>query len=112
MEHIQKPWGFEEIWAKTDHYVGKILFIKKGHRLSYQFHHQKEETLLVLEGLLEVEFEKNGTRQKIALKPGETFHNPPKQKHRFIANEDCRLIEVSTPHLQDVVRLEDDYKRT
>lgn len=111
MEHIEKPWGYEDIWAKTDHYVGKILFIKKGARLSYQYHQQKEETLLVLEGLLEVEFEKNGERSKIKLKPGETFHNPPLQKHRFIAIEDCKLIEVSTPHLTDVVRLEDDYKR-
>ena len=111
MEHISKPWGHEDIWAKTDHYVGKILFIKKGSRLSYQYHEKKEETLLVLEGLLEVDFEKNGERRTIRLKPGETFHNPPLQKHRFIAVENCKLIEVSTPHLTDVIRLEDDYKR-
>ncbi|OGQ04969.1 MAG: hypothetical protein A3F82_09885 [Deltaproteobacteria bacterium RIFCSPLOWO2_12_FULL_44_12] len=111
MQHLEKPWGYEKIWAKTNHYVGKILFIKKGHRLSYQYHQKKEETLLVLEGLLEIEFEKNRERQKIKLKPGETFHNPPLQKHRFTALEDSRLIEVSTPHLDDVIRLEDDYDR-
>lgn len=111
MKHIEKPWGYEKIWAKTDHYAGKILFIKKGHRLSYQFHQKKEETLLLLEGSLEIEFEKNGERQKIKLKSGETFHNPPLQKHRFTALEDCKLIEVSTPYLEDVTRLEDDYGR-
>lgn len=111
MRHIEKPWGHEKIWAQTDHYIGKILFIRKGHRLSYQFHERKEETILLLEGLLEVEFEKEGLRQSITLKPGQTFHNPPMQKHRFVALENCEIVEVSTPHLTDVVRLEDDYKR-
>ncbi|MDO8528194.1 MAG: cupin domain-containing protein [Deltaproteobacteria bacterium] len=111
MQHIDKPWGHEKIWAETKNYVGKILFIKKGKRLSWQYHEKKEETILVLSGLLEVEFEKEGKRQTIQLKPGETFHNPPLQKHRFIGAEDVTLVEVSTPHLTDVVRLEDDYNR-
>lgn len=111
MQHIPKPWGHEEVWAQTPHYVGKILVIKKGHRLSYQYHAKKEETILVWEGLLKVEFEKEGKRGLVTLKAGETFHNPPLQKHRFIALEDCRIVEVSTPHLNDVVRLEDDYGR-
>lgn len=112
MKQITKPWGYEKIWAQTPQYVGKILFIQEGRRLSYQFHKQKEETILLLEGLLQVEFEKDGKRQTIQIKPGETFHNPPKQKHRFIAIQDCKIIEVSTPHLEDVVRLEDDFGRS
>lgn len=111
MKHIPKPWGYEDIWAETEGYVGKIIVIEKGKQLSYQFHEKKEETILLLEGALEVEFEKEGLRQKITLKPGETFHNPPRQKHRFIAVETCKLVEVSTPHLDDVVRLEDDFGR-
>lgn len=111
MKQIPKPWGYEEIWAETARYVGKILFIEKGKRLSYQYHEKKEETILVLEGTLKVDFEKNGKRRRIQLKAGETFHNPPRQKHRFIAIENCKLVEVSTPHLDDVVRLEDDFGR-
>ncbi|MBI5299123.1 MAG: cupin domain-containing protein [Deltaproteobacteria bacterium] len=112
MQQIEKPWGHEEIWAQTSNYIGKILVINKGHQLSYQYHQKKEETILVLEGLLEVEFEKSGKREKKILKPGDTFHNPPLQKHRFTALENCRLVEVSTLHLDDVIRLEDDYGRS
>lgn len=111
MKHVVKPWGYEDIWAKTDHYVGKILLIEEGKRISYQYHQKKEETILVLEGLLEVEFEKEGNRQKIRLNPGESFHNPPGQKHRFIGIKKTKLAEVSTPHLDDVIRLEDDFGR-
>lgn len=111
MKHIPKPWGYEDIWAETKAYVGKIIFIEAGKRLSYQFHEKKEETILVLEGILEVEFETDAGREKIRLKKGETFHNPPLQKHRFTALENCKLVEVSTPHLDDVVRIEDDFGR-
>lgn len=114
-EKINKPWGHELIWAKTDRYVGKILFINKGHRLSFQYHEKKEETIRLNKGLMELEVESKGStegRQKIILKPGDTFHIPPYCKHRMSASEDCEVLEVSTPELDDVIRLEDDYKRS
>lgn len=108
---IEKPWGYESIWAKTDQYVGKILVIKKSHRLSYQYHNIKDETIYLAEGEMDLECEENGLRKRVRLKVGDSFHIPPKMKHRMIAIEDCRVVEVSTPHLDDVVRLEDEYGR-
>ena len=113
-QFIGKPWGLEIIWAKTGDYIGKVLFIKKEHRLSYQYHEVKEETIFLMEGALALEYENgNGSgRQMIRLKAGESFHIPPKMKHRMIGITDCKVLEVSTPHLDDVVRLEDQYGRT
>jgi len=108
---IDKPWGFEEIWALTDQYVGKFLNIKKGHRLSYQYHLIKEESICVLSGEMDFEFEIDGIREIKRLRSGESFHIPPKMKHRMIGVTDCKIMEVSTPHLEDVVRLEDAYGR-
>jgi quercetin dioxygenase-like cupin family protein len=108
---IQKPWGTEQIWANTAHYIGKILTIKKACSLSYQFHQIKEETIYVMEGEIELEFEKDNKKQSIQLNVGDSFHIPPKMKHRMIAVQNCKVIEVSTPHLDDVVRLEDEYGR-
>ena len=108
---IDKPWGSESIWAQTEDYVGKILFINKGHRLSRQFHEKKEETILVKSGTLSLEIGKSKIKF-IVLGPGQAYHIPPKVVHRFEAlDRDVVLIEVSTPELEDVVRLEDDYKR-
>jgi len=120
MQKIEKPWGYEIIWAKScseNGYVGKILFIKAGHRLSFQYHEEKEETILVKSGILYLETEgfldDLDKRMKIIkLEPGEVFHISPLYTHRFAANEgNVELIEVSTNHLEDVVRLEDDYGR-
>lgn len=110
---VEKPWGYEWIWAKTEDYVGKVLHIKKDHQLSLQFHRQKEETILVFKGVMKflIENEKGEMEEKI-LREGEAFHIYPKRKHRMIALEDCDVFETSTPHLQDVVRLEDSYGRT
>ena len=112
---VEKPWGHEEIWARATHYVGKILFIKKGHRLSRQFHRVKEETIMVLEGvlLLEEGLGSDGDKiEKHILIPGAIFHIPPGTVHRFCADRsDVKLVEVSTPEITDVVRLEDDYRR-
>lgn len=109
MRRVEKPWGYEVIWAETKDYVGKLLYIKKGHRLSKQYHNIKEETIYVVNGVLYNEDE-NDKITKIL--PGENFHVSPKQIHRFCAKEcDVELMEVSTPHLSDVVRLEDDYRR-
>jgi quercetin dioxygenase-like cupin family protein len=108
-DRIEKPWGFEIIWARTDDYVGKLLHINSGHRLSKQYHKSKEETVYVLEGVL-YNYDKDDKPQKIY--PGESFHVKPGQIHRFAALEsNVKIIEVSTNHLSDVVRLEDDYKR-
>tara|TARA_R110002020_G_scaffold33769_1_gene102628 strand:+ start:14264 stop:14662 length:399 start_codon:yes stop_codon:yes gene_type:complete len=112
---VQKPWGHEELWAQANRYVGKILFIKKGHRLSRQYHIVKEETIMVLDGTLVLEagpYDKGGEVVRHTLEPGEAFHVAPGTIHRFCAEKtDVRIVEVSTPEVQDVVRLEDDYRR-
>ena len=108
---VDKPWGHEIIWAHTDRYVGKILHINHGESLSYQFHRVKDETIRLLSGVLEMDIETNGERQKVRLAPGEGLHIVPGMKHRMTAVEDCDVLEVSTPELDDVVRLEDRYGR-
>ncbi len=108
---VNKPWGYEIIWAHTDRYVGKILHINRGESLSYQFHRVKDETIRLLSGVLEMDIETNGERQKVRLAPGEGLHIVPGMKHRMSAVEDCDVLEVSTPELDDVVRLEDRYGR-
>ena len=108
---IDKPWGYELIWAHTDRYVGKILHINQGESLSYQFHRVKDETIRLLSGALEMDLETNGQREKVRLAPGDCLHIVPGMKHRMSALEDCDVLEVSTPELDDVVRLEDRYGR-
>jgi mannose-6-phosphate isomerase-like protein (cupin superfamily) len=114
--HItKKPWGHEELWATSHRYIGKILFIKKGHRLSRQYHKVKEETVMVLEGELTCEhgpYFEGDTVYTETMQPGEIFHVFPGTIHRFGAEMgDVKLVEVSTPELQDLTRLEDDYRR-
>jgi len=108
---VDKPWGYELIWAHTDRYVGKVLYINKGESLSYQFHRIKDETIRLLSGVLELDIEKDGRQQKLLLARGESLHIVPLMKHRMISIEDCDVLEVSTPELDDVVRLEDRYGR-
>jgi mannose-6-phosphate isomerase-like protein (cupin superfamily) len=108
---VEKPWGYELIWAHTDRYVGKVLHIKRGESLSYQYHRVKDETIRLLSGVMDMDLEKNGTKTTIRLKPGDCLHITPGMKHRMIAVEDCDVLEVSTPELDDVVRLEDRYGR-
>lgn len=108
---VEKPWGYEIIWAHTDRYVGKILHIRKGECLSYQYHRVKDETIRVLSGILDLDLERDGEREKLRLAPDESLHIVPRMKHRMIAVEDCDVLEVSTPELDDVVRLEDRYGR-
>ena len=113
---IEKPWGHEEIWAVSSRgYVGKILFIKEGHRLSRQYHRIKEETIMVLEGTLTCEagpYFEGDTIHLHIMKPGDIFHVPPGTIHRFCAPDtDVRIVEVSTSETSDIVRLEDDYRR-
>ncbi len=112
IHRVEKPWGHELIWAKTGDYVGKILHIKKGHKLSLQYHQVKEETILVYSGRMNFVFEdEKGVMQEILLSAGEAHHIPTGRKHRMIAVEDCDVFEVSTPQLDDVVRIEDGYGR-
>ena len=108
---VEKPWGYELIWAHTDRYVGKVLHINKGESLSYQYHVIKDETIRLLSGALMMDIEVDGERQQLQLAPGECLHIVPGMKHRMIALEACDVLEVSTPELDDVVRLEDRYGR-
>jgi len=112
-EKTDKPWGYEILWAKTDGYVGKILFVRKGESLSLQFHREKEETLFLESGSCTLQYgASEAILKSITLSPGDAFHIPPGMIHRLEAKVDCRLFEVSTPQLQDVVRLKDRYGRT
>ncbi len=112
-QRVDKPWGHELIWAKTDRYVGKILHIKAGEALSLQYHRVKDETIMVLTGKLRFEHFADGEAPKtIELGPREPFHVTPLLRHRMIAVEDTDVLEVSTTELDDVVRLEDRYGRT
>lgn len=113
VKRVEKPWGHELIWAQTPAYAGKILHIKKGHQLSLQYHRVKEETIYVYTGRLKFVFEEApGSLAEVVLEPGEAHHIPPHRQHRMIALEDCDIFEVSTAHLDDVVRLEDSYGRS
>jgi len=109
---VPKPWGYELIFAKTDRYVGKILHINRGESLSLQYHEIKEETLFVVAGELKLTIEVDGDRRDLPLRAGEAFHITPRMIHRMEAIEDTDVAEVSTPELDDVVRLEDRYGRT
>ncbi len=112
IQKVDKPWGYELIWAKTNIYVGKLLHIRKGHRLSLQYHREKEETIYLQSGKMTFVFENDAGRiEEITLLPGEAHHIPTGRKHRMIAEEDCDVFEVSTPQLNDIVRLEDGYGR-
>jgi quercetin dioxygenase-like cupin family protein len=109
---VEKPWGHELIWAHTERYVGKILVIEAGKRLSLQRHLVKDESIFVTSGRLRLTLEDEaGTVRVEELGEGEYRHVPPGRIHRYEAIERTELMEVSTPELDDVVRLEDDYGR-
>ena len=110
---VEKPWGYELIWAVTDIYVGKVLFVKAGHSLSLQFHRQKDESWLIQSGRAKLELGEVGESvlKEVVIAAGAAFHYPPGTVHRVTAIEDTTILEVSTPHLDDVVRLEDAYGR-
>lgn len=111
---IEKPWGYEIIWAhnKKAGYVSKILSIKNGHKTSKQFHRFKEETIYVLSGSLTLKILENEIEDNYYLKEGSSFHIEANMIHRFCAEAgDVKIIETSTDHLDDVVRLEDEYGR-
>jgi mannose-6-phosphate isomerase-like protein (cupin superfamily) len=112
-EVVDKPWGHELIWARTERYVGKILHVRAGEALSLQYHRVKDETIMVLTGRLQLVYFTDGEDARSReLAPREPFHIAPGLRHRMIALEDTDVLEVSTPELDDVVRLEDRYGRT
>ena len=108
---VEKPWGYELHWAKTERYVGKVLHVNAGHALSLQYHNRKDETVYLYAGKMLFEVEENGQLTRREMRPGDVFHVAPKTVHRMTAIEDCDILEVSTPELDDVVRLEDRYGR-
>jgi quercetin dioxygenase-like cupin family protein len=113
-KRVEKPWGYEIWWAQTERYVGKILHVNEGASLSLQYHNVKDETILVQSGLLLFETRpkgETGELQRTQMRPGDVFHITPGTVHRMTGLEDCDLVEVSTPELDDVVRLEDRYGR-
>ena len=111
MRRVDKPWGHELIWAQTDKYVGKVLHIRAGHKLSRQYHRVKEETLLVSSGSMLLEVGEPPAIETRRMGPGDVFHVRPGTVHRMIAETDVDVTEVSTPELDDVVRLDDAYGR-
>ena len=109
---IEKPWGYELIWAETDQYVGKILHVTAGEALSLQSHEIKDETLFLLRGSLLLQAgELDEELIDHRMLEGQRFHISNRTVHRMIAETDCDILEVSTPYLDDVVRLEDRYGR-
>ena len=111
--HVDKPWGWELVWALTDRYCGKLLFVRAGHSLSLQFHREKDESWYVQEGRAKLEVGQVGEAvlSEEVIAPGAAFHYAPGTVHRVTALDDTLILEVSTPHLDDVVRLEDQYGR-
>lgn len=104
---VSKPWGYEYVFIKTDNYVGKVLHIEEGHRISLQYHEIKSETLYIIKGRCEIIL---GTELNIVEK-GATIHIKAGEIHRIRALSECEIIEISTPEIDDIVRLEDDYNR-
>lgn len=114
VKHVPKPWGHETIWAHSDSYVGKILHIEAGQALSVQYHNAKDETVYLLSGTLIYriwEHGEHGAATDVDLKLGQAFRITPHTIHQMEAVTDCDVLEVSTPHLDDVVRLKDRYGR-
>jgi len=110
-KRVEKPWGYELHWAHTDRYVGKLIHINKGHALSLQYHNRKDETIFLHAGKLLFEIQEGDALVSREMQPGDRIHVAPPTVHRMTALEDCDVFEVSTPDLDDVVRLEDRYGR-
>jgi len=109
---VDKPWGWELVWAETDSYAGKLLFVRAGESLSLQYHEVKDESWLVREGSATLELgDVGGDLDSIEIAPGDTFRFRPGTVHRLSALEDTLVVEVAPPQLDDVVRLDDAYGR-
>ena len=110
---VPKPWGHETIWARSERYVGKILHINAGHELSVQYHNRKDETIYLLSGVIVYRVQREGDDilDDVQLKVGESFRITPGTIHQMVAVTDCDVLEVSTPEVDDIVRLSDKYGR-
>lgn len=108
---VDKPWGYELRFVRTDRYAGKLLFIKAGSQLSLQYHEKKDEAFFVQSGTLDLVLGRGAEQKVVRMQAGDSHHIAPGTVHRFRAVADTLLFEVSTPELEDVVRLEDDYGR-
>ena len=109
---VEKPWGWELVWAETESYVGKLLHVRAGQALSLQYHEVKDEAWLVQEGRASLELgDVGGELETVEIGPGDTFRFRPRTVHRVTAIDDLTVVEISTNHLDDVVRLEDRYGR-
>jgi mannose-6-phosphate isomerase len=112
VERVEKPWGHELIWARGKGYCGKVLFVRAGEALSLQYHRVKDESWYVLDGRARVELGDSGAAlEEAVLEAGDALRLPPGTVHRVTAIEDTRILEASTPELDDIVRLEDRYGR-
>ena len=113
IKRVTKPWGHETIWAHTERYTGKILHINAGHELSVQYHHKKDETVYLLSGEISYRVQRDGSDSldDVQLKVGESFRVTPGTIHQMVAVTDCDVLEVSTPEVDDIVRLSDKYGR-
>ena len=113
INRVPKPWGHETIWAYTDRYVGKILHINAGGELSVQYHHKKDETVYLLSGNISYRVQREGSNRldDVQLRVGESFRITPGTIHQMVAITDCDVLEVSTPEVDDIVRLSDKYGR-
>ncbi|HTT71121.1 MAG TPA: cupin domain-containing protein [Anaeromyxobacteraceae bacterium] len=110
-KRVEKPWGHELWWAHSERYVGKILHVKAGHRLSLQYHVKKDETIHLWRGELILVLDEGHGLEEHRLREGESYRVRPGTKHRMVAVTDCDILEASTPEVEDVVRLEDAYGR-
>ena len=109
---VDKPWGHELIWVLTDRYCGKVIVIETGRRLSLQYHERKDESVYVISGRLRLHLEDDAGLMTVReLGPGDSARVPVGRRHRFEAAERVELIEVSTPEVDDVIRVEDDFGR-
>ncbi len=109
---VEKPWGYELWWARTDRYVGKLLHIAAGTQLSLQYHVRKDETIHLWSGEMVLVLQEDGRLVDHVMRAGDSYHVKPGTVHRMRAVTDCDVLEVSTPEVEDVVRVEDDYGRT
>lgn len=109
--HVPKPWGHELIWGRTERYVGKVLHVNRGESLSKQYHNVKDETLYLISGKIRLKLQWQDEERTVTMEVGDSYHIPPRLIHQIEALEDSDIVEVSTPELEDVVRLEDRYGR-
>ena len=111
-KRVEKPWGYELWWAQTERYVGKLLHVKAGSQLSLQYHVRKDETIHLFAGEMVLVLEEGGRLVDPPMAPGQSYRVKPGTVHRMRAVSDCDVLEVSTPEVEDVVRVQDDFGRT